>query len=496
MGCKSCGSGTNEDGTPKGCGSKGACNTSSCNQRSTYDWLSDLGIDDPYAASIVEVSFKNGASKDFYYAPSELEVFTGDNVAVETKNGYNVGRITLSGELVRLQMKKKKVREEKVTESIIRRANTRDMERLAEVRDMERSTLVKARAIARSNHSKMKITDVEFQGDGKKATIYYTCDERVDFRELVRQFSHQFRIKIEMRQIGPRQESARLGGIGSCGRELCCSTWLSDFSSVNTAAARYQNIAINQAKLSGQCGRLKCCLNYELDTYMEALEVFPKKADKLRTEAGLAILIKTDIFKGIMYYTYKENRGLLYPIPVAKVHEILAMNKAGDKPIDLQSNQLVVEEKDDVFGYEDVTGAIELPAEKRRKKRRKKKSGTNAKGRSSGSGRKPASGDSRANTGEAKTSNTGDKPAAGGETKEGSRSSKRRRGRSNNRNKKRGENASTGPKASSGGGDKPANKPSTPKPTGEGGKGGSSSSGRKKRTPRRKKRGGDAPKGD
>jgi cell fate regulator YaaT (PSP1 superfamily) len=494
MGCKSCGSGTNEDGTPKGCGSKGACNTSSCNQRSTYDWLSDLGIDDPYAASIVEVSFKNGASKDFYYAPSELEVFTGDNVAVETKNGYNVGRITLSGELVRLQMKKKKVREEKVTESIIRRANARDMERLAEVRDMERSTLVKARAIARSNHSKMKITDVEFQGDGKKATIYYTCDERVDFRELVRQFSHQFRIKIEMRQIGPRQESARLGGIGSCGRELCCSTWLSDFSSVNTAAARYQNIAINQAKLSGQCGRLKCCLNYELDTYMEALEIFPKKADKLRTEAGLAILIKTDIFKGIMYYTYKENRGLLYPIPVAKVHEILAMNKAGDKPIDLQTNQLVVEEKDDVFGYEDVTGAIELPAEKRRKKRRKKKSGANAKGRSSGSGRK-SSGGSSAKTGEAKTSSTGDKPAAGGETKEGSRSSKRRRGRSNNRNKKRGENASTGPKASSGGGDKPANKPSTPKPTGEGGKSGSSS-GRKKRTPRRKKGGGEAPKGD
>ena len=240
MGCKSCGTGTNEDGTPKGCGSKGSCNTASCNKRSTYDWLADLGIDDPFTNNIVEVSFKDGASKEFYHAPAELEVFTGDNVAVETQNGYNVGRITLSGELVRLQMKKKKVKETKVTESILRRANIRDMERLAEVRDLEKETLVKARAIARQNHVKMKISDVEYQGDGKKATIYYTADERIDFRELVRQYSHQFRVKIEMRQIGPRQESARLGGIGSCGRELCCSTWLSDFSIVNTAAARYQ----------------------------------------------------------------------------------------------------------------------------------------------------------------------------------------------------------------------------------------------------------------
>jgi len=261
---------------------------------------------------------------------------------------------------------------------------------------------------------------------------------------------------------------------------------------VNTAAARFQNIAINQAKLSGQCGRLKCCLNYELDTYMEALEVFPKKADKLRTEAGLAILIKTDIFKGVMYYTYKENRGLLYPIPVAKVHEILAMNKAGDNPIDLQTNQLVVEEKDDVFGYEDVTGAIELPAEKRRKKRRKKKSGS---GNSrSGSRRKP-SGD-KPKSGEAKTSSGDGKPTEGGEKKEGSRSSKRRRGRSNNRKKKGGENASSAPKANSGGGDTSNAKPAAPKASGEGGKPGSSSD-RKKRTPRRKKKGGgDTPKVD
>jgi cell fate regulator YaaT (PSP1 superfamily) len=359
---------------PRGCGSKGACGTGSCNKMSTYDWLVDLGIDDPYATDIVEVSFKDGASKDFFHAPRDLQVFTGDNVAVEAKNGYNIGRITLSGELVRLQMKKKKVKESKVTASVLRRANQRDMEKLATARELEKETLVRARAIARSSHLNMKISDVEYQGDGRKATVYYTSDERIDFRELVRQYSHQFRVKIEMRQIGPRVESARLGGIGSCGRELCCSTWLSDFKPVNTAAARYQNIAINQTKLSGQCGRLKCCLNYELDTYMEAMEAFPKKADKLQTEAGLGILIKTDIFKGIMYYTYKENRGVLYPIPVAKVHDIIALNKAGDKPGSLKEFQLFEEETEDLFGYEDVTGAVELPAEKRRKRRKKKSS--------------------------------------------------------------------------------------------------------------------------
>jgi cell fate regulator YaaT (PSP1 superfamily) len=337
---------------------------------STFDWLTHLGIDDSYATDIVEVSFKNGASKGFYHAPPELQVYTGDYVAVETSNGYNVGSISLSGELVRLQLKKKNVKEAKVSERVLRKANPRDLEKMHEARKLEGPGLTKARAIARTNHMAMKITDVEYQGDCRKATIYYTADERVDFRQLVRQFSHQLRVKIEMRQIGPRQEAGRLGGIGSCGRELCCSTWLSDFKSVNTAAARYQNIAINQSKLSGQCGRLKCCLNYELDTYMEALEAFPKKADKLRTEAGTGQLIKTDIFRGLMYYTYRENRGMLYPIPVEKVHEILALNREGKKPADLQTFQEVVETAADVFEYEDVTGAVELPAEKRRKKRK------------------------------------------------------------------------------------------------------------------------------
>ena len=399
MGCTSC-------GTPQGCGSKGNCGTGSCNKMSTFDWLSHLGIDDGYTTDIVEVSFKDGSSKGFYHAPPSLGVFTGDYVAVETDNGYNVGCISLSGELVRLQLKKKDVKEAKVSESVLRKANDRDLEKMYEARKKEGEALTTARAIARTNHMAMKVTDVEFQGDCRKATIYYTADTRIDFRQLVRQFSHQLRVKIEMRQIGPRQESARLGGIGSCGRELCCSTWLSDFQSVNTAAARYQNIAINQSKLSGQCGRLKCCLNYELNTYMEALEVFPKKADKLRTEAGTGQLVKTDIFKGLMYYTYRENRGLLFPLPVEKVHEILALNREGKKPADLQSFQEVVESKDD-FIYEDVTGAVELPSEQRK---RRKKSGKRRKSTPQGSA-KPASA----------------KPEASGKSRRNKRSRNRRK---------------------------------------------------------------------
>ncbi|HHS96135.1 MAG TPA: hypothetical protein ENJ45_06050, partial [Phaeodactylibacter sp.] len=224
----------------------------------------------------------------------------------------------------------------------------------------------------------MKIGDVEYQADKKKATFYYTAEGRVDFRELIRAYAKEFRVKIEMRQIGARQESARIGGIGSCGRELCCSTWLSDFKTVSTAAARYQNIAINQTKLSGQCGRLKCCLNYELDSYMDALKHFPKNADKLYTEAGVATLIKTDVFKGIMYYMYNTNegRGKFYPLPIEKVKEILALNKEGSKPLELMSydelypDTITEESIAEDYSGGDLTGVVELPPEKRRRKKR------------------------------------------------------------------------------------------------------------------------------
>lgn len=432
MGCQACGSSPNPDGSPRGCGSKGSCGTGSCNRLSTFDWLSHLGLDDSRPTHYVEVSFKEGASKKFYKLNPGLQVYTGDNVAVETKSGYDVGRITLSGELVRLQMKKKRTQEKHVHHNVLRIANLRDLERMLEARDKEKEALVKARAIVRTTEVEMKVSDVEYQGDGRKLTIYYTAEKRVDFRELIRQFAHAFKTKIEMRQIGARQESARLGGIGSCGRELCCSTWLSDFKSVNTSAARYQNIAINQTKLSGQCGRLKCCLNYELDTYMEALEAFPKKADKLKTDAGLAILIKTDIFKQLMYYTYKENRGKLYALPVKKVHEVIAINKAGKTISDLKSLEIVLATEAEPT-YEDVIGAIELPAEKRRKKRKgrnRKKPGT-------------APAKSKATGQEKDKTDAADKP-----TERKSKSSSRRRKRGSARNTPKGKAAATDNKGS------------------------------------------------
>ncbi|MCG8331908.1 MAG: hypothetical protein MI974_29745 [Chitinophagales bacterium] len=379
MGCTGCT--VCDDGTPKGCKNNGGCATGGCNKLNTYDWLSSLHIDDTEPFDIVEVSFKNGARKDFYRNPQHAEVITGDDAVVETGNGLDVGRVTLSGELVRLQLRKKDVEPEDILHNVIRRANDRDLERLAEARSMEMPTMIRARAIARTLGLEMKIGDVEYQGDRRKATFFYTADGRVDFRELIRHFAREFRVKIEMRQIGARQESARIGGLGSCGRELCCSTWLTDFKSVTTAAARYQNLAINQAKLSGMCGRLKCCLNYELDTYLDALEQFPKQADKLETQAGKAVLVKTDIFKGIMYYSYEkeQGRGKLYTLEIARVKQIKEMNKKGEKPVDLMSMQAIFdipEEKE--MDFEDVTGVIELPEEKRRKrnksrnKRRKK----------------------------------------------------------------------------------------------------------------------------
>ena len=292
-------------------------------------------------------------------------------------------------DLVRLQMKKKRVTEDAVTLKIVRIANDRDLERLYEARAKEPQLMVKARVIARNLDLDMKIGDVEFQGDKRKVTIFYTADGRVDFRELIRQFAKEFRVKIEMRQIGARQESARIGGIGSCGRELCCSTWLSDFRSVSTAAARYQNLAINQTKLSGQCGRLKCCLNYELDTYMDALEDFPKKVDAVYTEAGKAILVKTDIFKRTMYFAYLNeggSRGKFYGLPIERVKEIIAMNKNGEKPSELLSDAAKFGAMEEALAVsaefgddEGLTGVIELPPEQR--KRRNKNRNKNRKPR-------------------------------------------------------------------------------------------------------------------
>lgn len=374
MGCAGCSSGGN--GQPKGCKSNGNCGTGGCNRLNTFDWLSNKNFYDPSAYNIVEVSFKNGARKGFFWKDHSIHTDSGDFVVVDTGSGQDVGQISLSGDLVRLQMKKKRTREDRVVNKVIRPASERDMEKMGEARKLEKPAMVRARVIARSLDLEMKIGDVEYQSDQRKATFYYTADGRVDFRELVRQYAKEFRVKIEMRQIGSRQESGRIGGIGSCGRELCCSTWLTDFKSVNTSAARYQNLAINQAKLSGQCGRLKCCLNYELDTYIDALADFPKRADVLRTKFGKAVLIKTDIFKGLMYYAYevKGRRGTVMPVDKEVVKKVLDMNRNDELPDDLtvaekEVKNVEVEEID----FADVTGDFELPEEKKKKRKKRRK---------------------------------------------------------------------------------------------------------------------------
>ena len=327
----------------------------------------------------MEVSFKNGSRKEFFKNPPYTRATTGDWVVVESSSGgFDVGKVSLSGELVRLQMKRKRVRPDARLQAVVRKAHERDLERLDEVRQQEREVMIQARVIARTLDLDMKVGDVEFQGDGRKCTFYYTADGRVDFRELIRSYAREFKVKIEMRQIGARQESARIGGLGNCGRELCCSTWLAEFKSVNTAAARYQNLAINQTKLSGMCGRLKCCLNYELDTYIDALEDFPDRAERLKTSAGMAILIKTDVFKRLMFYTYAENRGKLYAIHVDQIWEALDMIKQGKLPGSLDdilamAPQPDVDEPEEVEpDFENVHDVIQLPIEKRKKKKKKK----------------------------------------------------------------------------------------------------------------------------
>lgn len=342
----------------------------------TFDWLSNKNFYDPSAYNIVEVSFKNGARKSFFWKDHGVSCDSGDFVVVDTGSGTDVGQISLSGDLVRAQMKKKRVKEDRVVNKVLRPASERDMERMGEARKLEKPAMVKARVIARSLGLDMKIGDVEYQSDQRKATFFYTADGRVDFRELVRQYAKEFRVKIEMRQIGSRQESGRIGGIGSCGRELCCSTWLTDFKSVNTSAARYQNLAINQAKLSGQCGRLKCCLNYELDTYIDALSDFPERADVLKTKMGKAVLIKTDIFKGLMYYAYEVNgrRGTVMPVDKDMVKKVLELNSKGEAPEELTIAEIELPKVDaaEDLDFADVTGQIELPEEKRKKRRKKR----------------------------------------------------------------------------------------------------------------------------
>jgi cell fate regulator YaaT (PSP1 superfamily) len=336
MACNSCSTG--EDGQPKGCKNNGTCGTDSCNKLTVFDWLANMSLPNGQEPFIgVEVRYKNG--RKLYYKNTEnLTLSIGDIVATQAKSGHDIGMVTLTGELVRVQMKRKKIDIEDAENvlKIYRKASQRDIDIWSKSRDKEEPMKVKARQFAIDLKLKMKISDIEYQGDGSKATFYYTAEERVDFRELIKVFAREFRTRIEMRQVGFRQEAARLGGIGSCGRELCCSTWLTDFRSVSTSAARYQQLSLNPLKLAGQCGKLKCCLNYELDAYLDALKAFPKKDTKLFTEKGNAVCQKTDIFKGLLWYAYEGEWMNWHIITTEQASEIIAKNKKKEKVASLE----------------------------------------------------------------------------------------------------------------------------------------------------------------
>ena len=358
MGCGSCSTGGGC--APSGCKSNGSCLTNGCSKLDVYDWLSHMDMPTNYKVfPIVEIKFK-GSRKDFYLNTDNIYLEAGELVVTETATGgFDVGHVSVTGELVRMQMVKRRVNEGDVTKKIFRKATIPDVDKWKAAKDMEWETMHKARTLALELGLQMKISDVDYQGDKSKATFYYTAEGRVDFRELIKRMAESFRIRIEMRQIGMRQEASRLGGIGSCGRELCCSTWLTDFKTVSTSAARYQNLSLNTLKLAGQCGKLKCCLNYELDTYMDALKHIPDNVHMLRTEKGDARLQKTDIFKKLMWFTYPGGEDWI-PLHISRVKEIQQMNKDGIKPEDLGEIVELDEKAAKVLDYENVVGQDSL----------------------------------------------------------------------------------------------------------------------------------------
>lgn len=390
MGCGSCSS-SKDGGKPGGCKSNGGCSTGGCNRLNVHDWLLNLPFSDPESScKVIEVSFKQGSRKEFYRNTTLQYFDKGDYVTVEGVSGFDVGEVSLTGELVRLQMKKKGVDEFGAEmKKILRRSSERDIETFHISKGREKEILARSRAIARQLNVNMKLSEVEIQADGKKGTFFYTADDRVDFRELIKVYAGDFKVKVEMRQIGIRQEAAKVGGIGSCGRELCCSTWLNDFKSVNTTAARYQNLSINQTKLSGQCGRLKCCLNYELDTYLDALQQFPDYAETLDTAMGTAHLIKKDIFKNLMWYVLPNNTKH-YPLTIQRVKEIKRLNREGQKVDELQPVEIVSSkqrEENEPAAFVDLVGQISLKTlEKNDRRRRDQERGSRG-GQQQGGGR-------------------------------------------------------------------------------------------------------------
>jgi cell fate regulator YaaT (PSP1 superfamily) len=381
MGCGSCSSGgCGTNGTAvSGCGSKGSCGTGGCNKMNVFDWLSHMDVPTGQRFDVVEVKFKGGR-KEYFRNINQLEFVTGDYVVCEMASGQHIGTVSLQGELVRLQMKRKNVLMNDDLHVIYRIATEKDLDKSTQAMAREMPTLYRTREIIREMKLNMKLSDVEYQSDNTKTTFYYSSEERVDFRELIKMLASEFKVRIEMRQISLRQEASRLGGLGSCGRELCCSTWLTDFKNISTAAARYQNLSLNPAKLSGQCGRLKCCLNYELETYIDALRDIPTVDAPLKTKKGVATLQKTDIFKKIMWFGFDKDTNW-YPVPIDKVLEIIELNK---KDIIPESLEILTPEPE--RGTDKAAGKLnsdlenldkKYSDEQKKKKKKKSRSGKN-----------------------------------------------------------------------------------------------------------------------
>ena len=386
-----------QDKPTPGCAKIGTCDMKGCNKLTTFDWLTDIPLANgeelfPY----VEVRFKN-SRKDFFQS-NGLELYIGDTVAVEAKSGHDIGVVSMVGRLVRLQMKKKKIDyENNQIFKVYRKATQRDIDKWQNLRLKEEEVKHTARKYVIKHHLQMKISDVEYQGDGTKVTFYYTAESRVDFRSLIKDLAREFSTRIEMRQIGYRQEAARLGGIGSCGRELCCSSWMTDFRSVSTSAAKYQQLSLNPQKLAGQCGKLKCCLNFELDSYVDALSDFPAHNIQLQTDKGSAKWIKSDIFKGHLWYAYtdtKENGNTWHKLTLDQVNEIIETNEKGEKITSLEeyAAELSMQEIKPVDNFENVVGQDNINRfdEIKRKKRKKKKRKSNSNKKQSQNGRKSA----------------------------------------------------------------------------------------------------------
>ncbi len=468
MGCSSCSNNKTTDGVPNGCKSNGNCASGGCERMSVYNWLADLpSPNGKKGFDVVEVSFKNGR-KGFYRNDKSFLLYKGDSVVVEGAPGVDVGIVMTTGELVRHQMKRKKEKSQyRELKKVYRKPTEQDVNAWKEARGREYETMHETREMAIKLGLEMKISDVEYQADGKKATFYYTADQRVDFRELIKVIADRFKVRVEMKQIGARQEAGRLGGIGSCGRELCCSTWLTDFRTVSTSAARYQQLSLNPQKLAGQCGKLKCCLNFELDQYADALKMFPDTRKHIKTKEGNAVHIKTDVFRRMMWYLVQTEKGQnnIVPLEVDKVFELLELNKKGTIPKDLNSFAVVeaVEVEpayENVVGQDDLTRFDKKFSKKKRnnrnsKNRNNKRKAEGAKGTQAGGNQdKPKANTNKRsnNQNRSRGKQGGNKPNNGNQAKkEGAKDVKspntpRKNNRPNNRNRKQNSNRNNKPK--------------------------------------------------